>query len=37
MPSVKECLWSFLHALSAYRWRPFSTLTASDVDALMED
>ena len=37
MPSIKECLWSLLHALRAYRFRPFDNLTASDIDALMED
>ena len=37
MPSLRESLYLFLATLAAYRWRPFSTLTASDVDALMED
>ena len=37
MPSLSECLWALLHELRAYRFRPFATLTASDVDALLED
>lgn len=37
MPSLRESLYLLLSALRAYRWRPFETLTASDVDALLKD
>jgi hypothetical protein len=37
MPSIRETLELLFLALSAYRWRPFETLTASDIDALLED
>ena len=37
MPSLRESLYLFLATLAAYRWRPFDNLSASDIDALMED
>jgi hypothetical protein len=37
MPSIRETLELLFLALSAYRWRPFDNLTASQVDALLED
>jgi hypothetical protein len=30
-------MFLFRHALSAYRWRPFSNLTIADISALLED
>jgi hypothetical protein len=37
MPSLSDCFQALIRALSAYRWRPFDTLTLADISALLED